>query len=57
MIIILQSTDTERLAKEEGYGREAWIFLEGRNRIDYVAGLPVRENGSKRDAVVRGMEG
>lgn len=41
MITKLQSTNLERLVKEEGFGRHTWIFLGSRNRIHFA-------NGSKQ---------
>lgn len=45
MITKRQSTNLERLIKEEGFGRHTWIFLGSRNQIYFANGSKAGEEG------------
>lgn len=55
MMTKLQSTDPERLGKEEGVSGDTWISLGGGDRRDFMGRLGSDRDGS-RVAQVRGYE-
>jgi hypothetical protein len=55
-IIKLQSTDAERLDKEECSSGVTWISLGMGNVLDFTGGLRVSGDGSRRDREDGGRE-
>lgn len=45
---MLQSKHTERLTNKEDLGKDKWISLESRFRIDYLGGLGAQGLGNRR---------
>lgn len=53
-MIILQSTNSERLSNKKGSRRNSWTSLERENRRYFMAGLEEGVYGNKADQVVVG---